>query len=55
MWRNSLEASAIARSPCCLVVCPSLILCEKHEARSRLMVKDQPSDKPWARPIEDVG
>ncbi len=50
MWRNSLEASAIARSPRCLVVSRSLILGHEHQARRGLVVKDQTAHQlgPWA-------
>ncbi len=41
MRRNTLEASAIARSPRSFVVSPSLIFGEQHQARSSFMVKDQ--------------
>jgi hypothetical protein len=55
MWRNPLEASAISRSPRCLVVSPSLILREKHQARGSLVVKDQTAYHLGSWTIEDVG
>ncbi len=54
MWTNSLEASAIARSPCCLVVSPSLVLGEKHEARGGLVVKDQATHQLGSRSVQYV-
>jgi len=49
MWTDSLEASAIARSPRCLVVSRSLILGHEHQARGGLVVKDQTAHQlgPW--------
>jgi len=54
MRRNTLEASAIARSPRSLVVSPSLIFCQQHQAGGGLVVKDQTAHKlgPWA--VENV-